>query len=208
MNMMLEAMIDKAVREAKQAELGITISEFTPPMTGAMAPTEKQINFFKELVMKKDMAEDHRVMYKKMLQTLSRTDISKVINVLVSLPWVPRPVNQIQVSLPPTVPQSINAGRYAVQRNGELEFYEVRKPTEGKWAGWVFLSKLSGDNALSVRDKAEREAVYALIGKDQIGALKLYGQKIGQCGHCRKTLTDAVSRDFGIGPVCRKQLGV
>jgi hypothetical protein len=38
--------------------------------------------------------------------------------------------------------------------------------------------------------------------------LKRFGKEIGQCGHCRKQLTDEVSREFGIGPVCRKVMGV
>jgi uncharacterized protein DUF6011 len=29
-----------------------------------------------------------------------------------------------------------------------------------------------------------------------------YGQELGECGHCGRTLTDEASRAAGIGPVC------
>lgn len=31
---------------------------------------------------------------------------------------------------------------------------------------------------------------------------------VGQCGYCGKKLTDAVSIEYGIGPQCRKKLGI
>ncbi len=42
------------------------------------------------------------------------------------------------------------------------------------------------------------------LGKvaDPEAARKLYGQEIGQCGDCNKTLTDQESRARGIGPDC------
>ena len=59
-----------------------------------------------------------------------------------------------------------------------------------------------------MRDRNECDVVYGEIAKDVTGSLKLYGQKIGRCGHCSKQLTDETSREFGIGPVCRKALGI
>lgn len=74
--------------------------------------------------------------------------------------------------------------------------------------GYTFVSQVSGENHFSIRDKAEREKILGEIAKNPLEALKRFGTEIGQCGHCRKQLTDAESRAFGIGPVCRKVLGV
>jgi hypothetical protein len=35
-----------------------------------------------------------------------------------------------------------------------------------------------------------------------------YGQALGYCGRCNRHLTDEVSRAEGIGPECRRILGV
>jgi hypothetical protein len=49
-------------------------------------------------------------------------------------------------------------------------------------------------------------AAVALAGA--LDAQVLYGQQIGRCGVCNRTLTDQVSRDRGIGPHCAKGLGL
>jgi hypothetical protein len=48
------------------------------------------------------------------------------------------------------------------------------------------------------------EAIEA-IKVDPKGAMRLYGQEIGQCGKCHRPLTDETSRREGIGPECRKR---
>ncbi len=36
-------------------------------------------------------------------------------------------------------------------------------------------------------------------------AMALYGQTLGYCGRCGRSLTDETSRALGIGPVCRNK---
>ena len=104
----------------------------------------------------------------------------------------------------------IAQGYYAIvdAQDSVLKFYQVRTPNKGKWSGYVFLSQVSGDNHIGVCDRAERDRIYSIIAENPTEALKRFGKEIGQCGHCRKQLTDEVSREFGIGPVCRKALGL
>jgi hypothetical protein len=40
------------------------------------------------------------------------------------------------------------------------------------------------------------------IAEDPHAAMIRYGQVVGACGHCGRTLTNQASRDAGIGPVC------
>lgn len=104
----------------------------------------------------------------------------------------------------PDVPQ----GFYAVETEaGHLAFYEVDRPTEGKWAGRTFLSVLASDERHPIRGAAAR-SILEKIAEDAPGAMARFGQEIGRCGRCRRTLTDETSRSLGIGPECRKHVGL
>lgn len=114
---------------------------------------------------------------------------------------------------PPTAPQgdlwpTVIDGRYAIvdPQDGTLKFFQVDKPKEGRWVGWTFLKVMASDNTWPVKDHAHKKLVLDAIAKDPMGAMAKYGQMIGSCGYCGRTLTDAVSRHIGIGPVCRKHL--
>lgn len=100
----------------------------------------------------------------------------------------------------------VEAGRYAVEIDGELRFYQVDKPTEGRWVGYTFLKVQASDTLYPIRARATREAILCEIAKDPKAAMLLYGQKIGRCGHCGRTLTNEDSRARGIGPVCAENL--
>ena len=212
--MMLSEILEKHLREiqAQSAPAPKSGTVFAAPQVGANAPTDKQVNYFKALVEGKQINADQRKMLMDGLAALDRRSITSTIQWLVGLPWAPRPAVTTQTQGPrnPAVGSKIDQGYYAVNdpADGVLKFYQVRRPKEGKWAGYVFLSQVSGDNHIPLKDRALRNPIYAEIEKDVMGALRRFGKEIGQCGHCRKQLTDAESREFGIGPVCRKVLGV
>ncbi len=196
---MLSQVLDKHLRAMQNPTP--TQATFSAPKTGSDAPTEKQVSFYKALVEKKQLTDDQRTHLKTALSAFDRRSITVTIGWLIALPWTPRPI----ITTPR--PSPVAQGCYAIH-DGELKFYSVQTPTEGKWKGFTFLSQLSGENHIRIRDTQERQRILSLIAQDAVGALKLFGQKIGRCGHCRKQLTDAVSREFGIGPVCRKALGI
>jgi hypothetical protein len=117
-------------------------------------------------------------------------------------PSVPLPSEVSAPSLPlPEVP----GGRYAIARAGVLHFYRVDRPTVGSWAGRTFVAEQASDSLYPVRDQVAKGAVLRAIAEDPYGAAARYGQELGVCGRCGRTLTDATSRDLGIGPECRKQ---
>lgn len=175
----------------------------TPQMTPD-SPTEKQVSFYKDLVMNKVLTDSARNRLAVELSQHTRKTISEAISWLITFPWKPKPTKTTA-----STKNSLAPGRYAIlHSSGELLFYQIDKPIEGKWAGMTFVNQLSGDNRIPVRDKQSRESILSSIQLNPIESLKLYGQKIGRCGHCKKTLTDSESREFGIGPVCRKSLGL
>lgn len=110
-------------------------------------------------------------------------------------------------------PETIDVpeGRYAVATEdgaaNELAFYKVDRPTEGRWAGYVFVKRqVGGHDDTAVKGKAA-QTVLAKIAEDVKGASLTYGREIGRCGVCGTTLTNDESRARGIGPVCATKAG-
>jgi hypothetical protein len=176
-------------------------------------PSEKQIAFYKVLVAGKKLTDDQRKALLEALPFANRRSMTASIQYLTGLPWEEkRPFipyrRQVARPVAPTV--KVAQGYYAIVSpyDNILKFFQVRTPNKGKWNGYVFVSSVSGENKLNIRDRATREAILEEIAKNPTEALKRFGQEIGECGHCRKQLTDAESRMFGIGPVCRKKLGL
>ena len=93
-------------------------------------------------------------------------------------------------------------GRYAVEIDGTTKFYRVNTPSQGKWKGYTFVEVQASDDLYPVRDRHARMAIFDRIGNDPKAASALYGQRIGRCGVCGRTLTDEESRALGIGPIC------
>jgi len=95
-------------------------------------------------------------------------------------------------------------GRYAVEEDGVLKFFHVDRPTEGRWAGYTFIKIRASDELYRVKDRARCANILKLIEEAGIKeATEKYGQELGSCGICGRTLTDPLSREIGIGPVCR-----
>jgi hypothetical protein len=103
-------------------------------------------------------------------------------------------------------------GRYAIladdslpEHVNETVFLKVDAPDEGRWAGYVFVKVQVSDELHNVRSRPLSEAyVNAIINQGWKQCLLRYGQEIGVCGHCGRTLTNDESRAYGIGPVCRR----
>lgn len=102
---------------------------------------------------------------------------------------------------------TVPAGRYAVvdPADGKLKFYQVDTPTQGKWAGWVFLSVFASDEKFPIRDRSKKEIILGTIGLNPKEAMMRYGLELGICGRCGRALTDETSRALGIGPICLAQ---
>jgi len=107
--------------------------------------------------------------------------------------------------------EKVPAGRYAVATEegatNALAFYKVDRPTDGRWAGYVFVKLIVSDDEQRM-SKAAGNAILAKIAA--VGAAEAsatYGLEIGKCGVCGRTLTNDESRERGIGPVCAARLG-
>lgn len=104
----------------------------------------------------------------------------------------------------------VPAGRYAIDSTGsnDLVFYRVDRPTEGPYAGRVFVKMIVGGHA--DQNVAWRNVPGILDRIADAGVMEAtirYGHELGECGHCGRHLTDEASRAAGIGPVCAARLG-
>lgn len=65
---------------------------------------------------------------------------------------------------------------------------------------------LGGQGAIDIRKPEQIEfakIIVALSIEERRNANALFGREIGRCGCCGKSLTDEISRQEGLGPICR-----
>jgi hypothetical protein len=95
----------------------------------------------------------------------------------------------------------VPAGRYAVENDqGELRFYNVWVARNGKRLN-VYV--LHGPNDSDLRFHKTMLGVLRKIKADGIREAALrFGREIGSCSNCGRRLTNRISRELAIGPVC------
>lgn len=169
----------------------------------AAPASEAQVSYLRSLLVKHgaDQVEVDAVEAKIAANDLSKKAASAAIENLKSRPVVAHAPASSNFSVP-----EVPAGHYAVEIDGVLKFYKVDRPTEGRWAGRTFVKVQASDDLYAVRG-AGAAAVLKAIAADPKTAMLRYGQEIGSCGHCHRTLTNEESRAAGIGPVCRGKMG-
>jgi hypothetical protein len=94
--------------------------------------------------------------------------------------------------------------------SGEESFEFSKAPDSGKNAGAVYvtqdgqyLGKVMGGKFLKVRDcDTQKEAEVLKVCADPAQAAIAYGKQFGSCSACGRELSDPVSVERGIGPIC------
>jgi hypothetical protein len=123
--------------------------------------------------------------------------------------WIDRMISkeaELKAARPaaPTTAAEVPDGRYAVEEDGTLKFFHIRNgKANTRWAGFVFVDIQASDDTYPLKDRARKARVLASIAADLETAARRYGQELGVCGRCGRTLTDEESRAYGIGPICR-----
>lgn len=69
------------------------------------------------------------------------------------------------------------------------------------YLGWITESQTS------VKDPTIIEAL-TIAAADPYNAARLYGQHTGSCSCCGRELTNSLSIELGIGPICREKFGL
>lgn len=101
----------------------------------------------------------------------------------------------------------VEAGYYAIELDGITKFYRIDKPEYGRWKGYTFVKVQASDDFYPVKGAVLRNVLGAIVA-DVDAARALYARELGRCYICGRTLTDELSRELGIGPVCREKRGM
>lgn len=97
--------------------------------------------------------------------------------------------------------QDIPNGYYAVGDAGpdDIHYFRISRFRDGG----IKVQEQASDTLHPVRRGGRRTAILnTILHVGPAAASALYGQTIGRCGRCNRTLTDATSRARGIGPDC------
>jgi ribosomal protein S19E (S16A) len=110
-----------------------------------------------------------------------------------------------------------HAGTYQVKedKKRDAQIFDMgshaeQAPDDRRWFGRI---ELDGTFVPSFREQATPEyaaivATLSAIQADPNAAMKVQGQRTKQCCMCGRTLTNAVSRARGIGPICGAKFGL
>jgi hypothetical protein len=107
----------------------------------------------------------------------------------------------------PAAPQgtvAIPAGTYAITTD-EVRCYTIDYGKAGtRWAGFVFLNRVSSDDRFPVKNPAAKAEILAAIGADVEAAAILAALTLRRCRRCNRELSDTKNPYFsmGLGPKC------
>jgi len=166
--------------------------------TGPTA-TEPQMNYLRALRDGKDLSTLNEIQIVWLNETdmsfpteLPKQRVSQIIEVLVALPWKKSGGREGQEAF------DVEDGRYAVEKDdGTLMFYSVKN---GRYK--TFVDVWASDTRYPIRNASEAKRILEAIKADPDAGPR-FGREIGRCYVCGRTLTDELSRELGIGPVCR-----
>lgn len=107
-------------------------------------------------------------------------------------------------------PEVVPAGCYALDTENpnsinRVAFYQVDRPTKGKWAGFAFVKLQVADDLQRMSQKSGLAILNRIVEVGAAEASARYGRELGICGVCGRTLTNDESRAAGIGPVCKNK---
>lgn len=166
--------------------------------------TDSQMSYLRNLLAEREVPTSQVEQVQEALGgQLTKRQASTWIDALQQHPKTARP--QANTTSLPDVP----AGHYATASrtgNNDLDFWRVDRPTQGQWAGRTFVKRvIGGHEDQRVNLTETRAALEAILAAGLEEASRAYGQSIGRCGRCNRSLTDETSRAYGIGPDCRSK---
>lgn len=174
-------------------------------------PSDAQVKYVLGLQEQRSLPPEFDVHLEPEIRAMDKAEVSRLIEELKRFPYKAPISNGQQQQW--TMPE----GRYAIKPEagpgvgtGRWSFFEITKPTEGRWAGYTFIKRLIGAPGAYRKEnmsKEERTKWLTAIEKDPKQAMVDYGLESGVCGRCASPLTDPDSLARGLGPVCAGKSG-
>jgi hypothetical protein len=186
------------------------------PLTTVHDGKDGQYELLQRLMEERDMPPLDP--YDEIKDKISKSEASALISHLIN--DVKKPVAPKQVKEGGAAKLDVPAGYYAtpsITGNNDLDFWHVQRLTEGKWAGYTFVRRVLGghqdqnlprDSKKKVKSKkiarvTQTAALEAIVKFGIEKSHLLFGTELKFCRECGIHLTDEVSRNEGIGPVCK-----
>jgi hypothetical protein len=196
-------MSDPAAVPASDAERAAAALDALMGTPHVDKPSNEQITYVLDLLAKHDWPDEIR---EAELRNMERRQVSRLIK---DLQLRPLREGWLEKALAEGIPE----GRYALKKAGEdgWSFWEIDRPTRGKWAGFTFVKMLigaPGDYRVERVSKAVAQSVMDRIEEVTPARASMdFGQQSETCGICHSPLTNSESITAGIGPVCRSRMG-
>lgn len=177
-----------------------------------MTPAQK--SYLLDLIQGREMKDsERREAQKRVAEGLTKKEATRWIDKAKTLPKRSSEFSRRLANMP-----NVPDGRYAIMVDemvaGEsvetLKFFKVKTPTEGRWQGFTFLDAGRGGahgdlQWTPVKALEYKTRVLNQIAENPQEAGMKFGQEVGVCCRCGRSLTDETSRSLGIGPDCREK---
>lgn len=164
--------------------------------------TAPQQNYIKGLIESRDIPESWLLRIKELVAADGGLKKGKAGEIIAELKKRPlKPMQDDRSKNKPTI-MDVPPGRYCVQTGqdaNDLSFYRVK---ENKEQSFRFILQVAGPQEHILRGAAAKEAVKRIVRFGVGNAAVLYGRKVGRCSQCNTRITNRLSRELGIGPVC------
>lgn len=200
---MIQDDADALALEAGQDDLLNLVPETTPVFT----PSPAQVKFISDLVLAVNALD--KTLGEQAASYTGRMDREGMWTRENTSRWIDNlkaKLAELRAAKTPAVPVTvaIPAGTYAVQTD-EVRCYTVDYGKEGtRWAGFLFLNRVSSDDRFPVKNPAAKAEILAAIGADVEAAEILAALTLRRCRKCNKELSDTKNPYFtqGLGPKC------
>ena len=193
----------------QEAQSAVSVMDnLTGQKTTINPPSDAQVKFAMDLLGQKQwpdkITEDD-------LRGMERRQVSELINGLKAQPF--KEGAQGPKSAKDQWPDII-ASRYALcidEAQDVWRFYEVSKPTRGKWVGYTFVVQLIGSpgdyRKQRLGNQVSDGVLKAIMDVGVEKSVANFGLKSETCGICHSPLSNDESIKRGIGPICASKVG-
>jgi hypothetical protein len=188
---------DEQLRAARQ------VPEQPPPAWTLEPASARQMNYIEGLVRTRQIPQNWLLRIKELTERgLTKGDAGKIIQAVKPLPILPGADDTAKNS--PTL-QDVPPGRYCVQTGPEendLSFYRIKELPADSGGTYKIILQIAGPQEHMLKGQAAKDAAKRIVRAGIGDSAALYGHKVGRCAICHTRITNRVSRELGIGPVC------
>jgi len=177
--------------------------------------SQKQLNYIRDLSQKKDLSsfsqeqrdalEQPEEFWQEDTTRLSFDKARRMLELMIPLPNKPRETVITDGTETSTALSGLPPGRYALPKAGtteeenELRFYQCWESRD-KAAKRIYV--MFGPSQARLPVDAQIKIAKMIIKEGIRECAIRYGMEIGHCSNCGYRLTNRISREMGIGPIC------